>query len=231
MVKVHDKSAKRLALSDGRAIYTDILYLLPATQAQQGICTGNILKRVVLMFRLIIPMMLISFLLVLTVQEIFLAFHLLLHPDIVSILGGAAIGIAGGLWRYRGRHCNRNRRRYCDWHYVYCMLFHGALSCAVLLCEWAFAHQSLSCQPQNPALVFSYLQKSSLYWDEIIYLPLPFLKQTLLIVYDEDLASDSSNHIHCRRKTSAVMGGASTTLKIALPDLKARKSLEQIAGA
>src|SRR2546426_4726389 len=39
---------------------------------------------------------------------------------------------------------------------------------------------------ENPAHVFTYLQRSSLHWDEIVYLPLPCLKQTLLVAYNED---------------------------------------------
>lgn len=42
---------------------------------------------------------------------------------------------------------------------------------------------SASCnKPQN---VFDYLHLSSLYWDEYVYLPLPYLKDILLLAYDE----------------------------------------------
>jgi predicted transcriptional regulator len=39
----------------------------------------------------------------------------------------------------------------------------------------------------NPQQVFTNLHHSSLYWDEKVYLPLPFLKHTLLIAVDEDI--------------------------------------------
>jgi uncharacterized protein len=85
---------------------------------------------------------------------------------------------------------------------------------------------------QNPPRVFDYLHRSSLYWDERVYLPLPFLKQTLLIGYYEapkkvmeEIAFITAERPQQLRAARAVV------LEIAMRDLEGRRTLEQIAGA
>ena len=40
---------------------------------------------------------------------------------------------------------------------------------------------------KNPLRVFAYLHGSSLYWDECVFLPLPYLQETLLIAVEQDV--------------------------------------------
>lgn len=40
---------------------------------------------------------------------------------------------------------------------------------------------------KNPSQVFTYMSRSSLHWDERVHLPLPYLKQTLLLAAQQDI--------------------------------------------
>lgn len=85
---------------------------------------------------------------------------------------------------------------------------------------------------KQPARVFEYLHRSTLYWDEMIYLPLPFLKQTLLIAYDEssEKALEEIAFIAAERPRQIQVARAAA-LEIALRDLEARQDLAAIAEA
>jgi hypothetical protein len=84
----------------------------------------------------------------------------------------------------------------------------------------------------NSSGVFAYLQRSSLHWDEIVYLPLPFLKQTLLIAYDQD-AEKALNEITfiAADRPPQLRVARAALLEIAVRDLEQRKTMSAIAGA
>jgi hypothetical protein len=85
---------------------------------------------------------------------------------------------------------------------------------------------------RNPTRVIDYLHRSSLYWDERVYLPLPFLKRTLFIVYDEapEKILEEIAFIKAERPQQLRVAQA-VAVEIAIHDLESRKTLEQIAGA
>lgn len=84
----------------------------------------------------------------------------------------------------------------------------------------------------NHQRVFDYLHRSSLYWDECVYLPLPFLKDTLLIAYGESSkkALEEISFITAKRPQQ-MRAARAAILEIAVGDLEKRKKLEQIAAA
>ena len=49
------------------------------------------------------------------------------------------------------------------------------------------AFRSYRASRKNPLRVFAYLHGSSLYWDECVFLPLPYLQETLLIAVEQDV--------------------------------------------
>jgi len=85
---------------------------------------------------------------------------------------------------------------------------------------------------KNPSHVFVYLQRSSLHWDEIVYLPLPYLKETLLIAYDEDpeKALEEIAFIAAERPQQ-LRAAQAALLEIAVHDLEERKKMSEIAEA
>lgn len=85
---------------------------------------------------------------------------------------------------------------------------------------------------KNPLQVVSYLRRSSLHWDECVYLPLPGLKRTLLFAADQNTeqALEEINYILHERPqqlTAARVG----SLEIAIRDLEGRETLRDIAQA
>ena len=84
----------------------------------------------------------------------------------------------------------------------------------------------------NPPQVFTYLHRSSLYWDERIFLPLPGLKQALLVAVeqDEEQTLKELSYIMAERplQNSAAHG---VLLEIAIHDLEGHDTIREIAQA
>jgi uncharacterized protein len=82
----------------------------------------------------------------------------------------------------------------------------------------------------DPAHVFYYLHRCSLYWDEIVYLPLPYLKQTLLIAsaQDAEKALEEIAFIAAERprQLRAARGAA---LEMAIGYIEQCKTIQEIA--
>src|SRR6266700_973976 len=88
-----------------------------------------------------------------------------------------------------------------------------------------------ACQ-KKPDRVFTHLQKSSLYWDEHVFLPLPGLRRTLLTAVGQnpELARKEIAFIVAQRPQQ--VGAAQIALlEIAVHELEARNSLRDIAQA
>ena len=85
---------------------------------------------------------------------------------------------------------------------------------------------------KNPDYVFHYLHRSSLYWDECVFLPLPHLKRMLLIATDQNKDEALSEIYFILQERSQQRGAAQiVALKIALNDLSWRETLRDISGA
>jgi len=84
----------------------------------------------------------------------------------------------------------------------------------------------------DPAHVFEYLHRCSLYWDEIVYLPLPYLKQTLLIasVQDTERALDEISFIAAERPRQ-LRAARGAVLEIAISYLEQCKTMREMAEA
>ena len=69
--------------------------------------------------------------------------------------------------------------------------------------------------------MFDYLHCCSFYWDERVYLPLPYLKRTLLIAYDESAqkALEEIAFINAERPQQARAARAAV-LEIVVRDLE-----------
>jgi AAA ATPase domain len=84
---------------------------------------------------------------------------------------------------------------------------------------------------KQPHAILGRIRRSSLHWDERVYLPLPFLKQMLLLAYEEDphaaltefafIAAERPPQLRATRKA---------TIEILMRDLESRKTLQHIAG-
>lgn len=85
---------------------------------------------------------------------------------------------------------------------------------------------------RRPQDVLKLLRGSSLHWDERVYLPLPFLKQTLLLAYDED-PQEALTEIAfiAAERPQQLRAARAAALEIALSDLEGRTTIQQIAGA
>lgn len=123
--------------------------------------------------------------------------------------GGIVVGIAGGI--------------------AYLL---GYFRLPLYLASGASAFRAYLASRRNPTRVFDYLHRSSLYWDERVYLPLPFLKRTLLIAYNEapEKILEEIAFIKAERPQQLRVALA-VAVEIAMGDLESRKNLEQIAGA
>ena len=84
---------------------------------------------------------------------------------------------------------------------------------------------------EQPQALLGILRRSSLHWDERVYLPLPFLKRILLLAYDEDphetldeiifIATERPQQLRAARKA---------TIEIVMHNLENCKTVQQIAG-
>ncbi|HEY5006233.1 MAG TPA: hypothetical protein VII61_23935 [Ktedonobacteraceae bacterium] len=85
---------------------------------------------------------------------------------------------------------------------------------------------------KNPNYVFHYLHRSSLYWDECVFLPLPHLKRMLLIAADQNKDEALSEIYFILQERSQQRSAAqAVALNIALNDLGWRETLRDICGA
>lgn len=85
---------------------------------------------------------------------------------------------------------------------------------------------------KDPRKVFFYLHHSSLYWDERVFLPLPWLKDTLLLTAGQDnkLALEEIAFIVAERPQQ-ISAAQAALLEIALHDLEMCQSIRDIARA
>jgi hypothetical protein len=83
-----------------------------------------------------------------------------------------------------------------------------------------------------PPKALVYLRRSALYWDELVYLPLPYLERTLLIAYDEQPREmlEVITFIAVERPLQ-LRAARAAMLEIVMRDLEERVSLKQIADA
>lgn len=85
---------------------------------------------------------------------------------------------------------------------------------------------------QNPPEVFNHLHRSALYWDENVFLPLPYLKRFLIIASKED-ADKTLEEIAfiVTERPSQIRAAQEALLGIAVHDMEQRKTIVEIAGA
>lgn len=85
---------------------------------------------------------------------------------------------------------------------------------------------------KHSARVFTYLHRSSLYWDECVFLPLPGLKRTLLIATEQDIQRTLEEIVFIvTERPQQMLAARAVSLEIALCDLEMRVTLAEIAGA
>ena len=85
---------------------------------------------------------------------------------------------------------------------------------------------------KNPLEVFHYLHRSSLYWDERVFLPLPGLKDTLLIAADQDIQRTLQEITFIvTERPQQTLEAREAALVIALSDLEKCQKLQEIAQA
>lgn len=85
---------------------------------------------------------------------------------------------------------------------------------------------------KNPAGIFGYLHKSPLYWDECIFLPLPNLRQTLLVAAGQDIQQTLKEiafviDYRSQQRQAALLA----SIEIALRDMERRETIRDIAQA
>jgi len=85
---------------------------------------------------------------------------------------------------------------------------------------------------QQPHEVLGFLRRSSVHWDECVYPPLPFLKQTLLIACDQDLKGTLEEIAFiAAERPQQLRTARAVALEIVARDMESRKTVKQIAGA
>ena len=85
---------------------------------------------------------------------------------------------------------------------------------------------------KNPLRVFDHLHRSSLYWDECVFLPLPKLRRTLLIALEQDIQSALKEVAFIVDERPQQRPAAlRASLEIALRDMEMRESMRDIARA
>jgi hypothetical protein len=85
---------------------------------------------------------------------------------------------------------------------------------------------------RNPPGVFQYLKRSALHWDELVFLPLPGLKRTLVLATEQDLERAQQEIAFIARERPHQLAAArAAALEILLRDLEQRERLQEIARA
>jgi hypothetical protein len=83
----------------------------------------------------------------------------------------------------------------------------------------------------NPPAVFTYLHQSALYWDERVYLPLPYLRHTLHLAAKENVKQALTEIAFIAAERPQQLRAARAVVsEIAVSELELRKSLQDIAG-
>ena len=92
---------------------------------------------------------------------------------------------------------------------------------------WAYRASS-----KRPAEVFHYLQRSSLYWDERVFLPLPRLQEMLLLAARQDMQRTLEEIAFIlAERPQQIVEAREAVLAIAIDDLEQRRTLPEIAQA
>ncbi len=142
-----------------------------------------------------------------------------------GIAGGIALGIVGGIAEgiIVGVVTTLS--------FIVCC-FMGVFGLPFYLVSGPSALRAYHKSRKNSSQVFAYLQRSSLHWDEIVYLPLPYLKETLLIAYDEnpERALEEIAFIAAERPRQ-LRAARGALLEVAIRDLETRKKMTEIAEA
>ena len=132
---------------------------------------------------------------------------------VVGIAGGIGVGIAVGIGVILGVILGLYRIP------LYLVSGPSAL--------WAYLSSR-----ERPSGVFSFLQRSSLHWDELVFLPLPYLKRTLLIAcYEQTDKALAEIAFIAAERPQQLRAARAVALEIAMRDLETRKTLPEIAGA
>ncbi|HYU72718.1 MAG TPA: hypothetical protein VEL31_08550 [Ktedonobacteraceae bacterium] len=190
----------------------------------------HLLQRIVPMLRLALPMFLLSYPFGFAGQLLLIPLHLSRSSDISKILlstaGGIAVGIAGGI--AGGIAVG------IAFGISFIISYLVGLYRIPLypISGGTFLFHAYIASYKRPPQVFTALRHSALHWDERVYLPLPFLKRTLLIAMQEDMtrtleeiAFIAAERPQQRRAARAV------SLTIAVGDLETRTHLTSIAEA
>jgi uncharacterized protein len=124
--------------------------------------------------------------------------------------------------------------------------FGGVLVLAVFLASYLLGYYRLLLYPvsgtsafrayrasrKNPLRVLAYLRRSSLYWDECVFLPLPYLQETLLIGVEQDVQLSLKEIAFILEKRPQQRPAAlRASMEIALRDMEMRESIRDIARA
>lgn len=128
----------------------------------------------------------------------------------VGIIVGVAVVIAGGM-----------ASRMASEVAVGIAFIAGLLRVPFFLVNGPSTFRMYYASRKQPVHVFEYLHRSTLYWDELVFLPLPFLKQTLLLAYDEspERALEEIAFIIAERPRQ-IRTARATALEIAMRDLE-----------
>jgi uncharacterized protein len=200
---------------------------------ERELAVGGSRQRLMIMLRMVIPMLLIAYPIAVIGQIALIPFHLLSHPDLASILSssmigsavGSAVGIVGGIGN------NITIGIVTGITFIACYV-PGFFRLPFYLVSGPSALKAYLKSHTNPKHVFGYLHRCSLYWDEIVYLPLPYLKQTLLIAsaQDAEKALEEIAFIAAERprQLRAARGAA---LEMAIGYLEQCKTMREIAEA
>src|SRR5579859_6924314 len=106
----------------------------------------------------------------------------------------------------------------------------GYFRLPLYLCSCFSGVKNYVASHNSPQRVFTCLHHCSLYWDELVYLPIPFLKRILLIAMDEDVEKALEEVAFIVAERPQQMRAARTTaLEIAMRELEMRRSLSEIA--
>jgi hypothetical protein len=207
-------------------------------------------QRLLLMLRLTVPMFLLAYPIAVLGRIILIPFHLVLHTDIafilldtvlaiavgivggiaagiaVGIVVGIAVGITVGIAVGIAEGIVRGAATSLSFLVFY---FMGLFRLPFYLASGPSALTAYLASRKNPPQVFAYLQRSSLHWDEIVYVPMPYLKETLLMAYDQDpeKALEEIAFIAAERPRQ-IRAVHAALLEIAVRDLERRTKMSEV---
>ena len=190
---------------------------------------ATLAQRTKSMLRLALPLFLVCYPFALVCRAVFIALHLVPFSDLASFLVAPILGIAGGIAGGIAVGIAVGIAGGIAGGIAFiASLWFSLLRLPLYPISGLSLVRTYLASKNNPPAVFTYLHQSALYWDERVYLPLPYLKRILRLAAKENVEQALAEIAFITAERPQQLRAArAIASEIAVGELEMRKSLRR----